>query len=211
MKGKIKMKQLSDSFAGQSVSHGTLKTDDLLETFIDFAIENKIITERPTIPEDEHEQTELLNEMFDTINWAAPFGCTFSAHPGDGSDFGFWANENVWVREGKFNLTEVHELLQPMNKKGHTQVFPLDNICVFVVLHGTGVVQIFEDSVVLKTGGHFTPTTKQRMNMASELADLGYQVYQKDYVWYVQIPGQKATFKNNRVQIDITDEGLEVK
>lgn len=36
---------------------------------------------------------DFLYELFDTLNDIAPDGCYFGAHPGNGSDMGFWLTE----------------------------------------------------------------------------------------------------------------------
>jgi hypothetical protein len=36
---------------------------------------------------------EVLSALFDAFQPFAPPGHSFSAHPGDGSDFGFWPND----------------------------------------------------------------------------------------------------------------------
>jgi hypothetical protein len=35
----------------------------------------------------------LLEDLFDALNDHAPIGCYFGSHPGDGSDFGYWAHD----------------------------------------------------------------------------------------------------------------------
>lgn len=40
------------------------------------------------------EMADLVSEGFDLLDAYSPPGYTFSTHPGDGSDFGFWPVEN---------------------------------------------------------------------------------------------------------------------
>ena len=39
---------------------------------------------------DSEEAESLLQELFDALDGASPEGYYFGAHPGDGSDFGYW-------------------------------------------------------------------------------------------------------------------------
>ena len=70
----------------------------------------------------------------------------------------------------------------------------------FVRYHNTDVVQFDSLYITLNTGGWETATTKLRMNQASNQFGLGYQVYQKDYRWYVVIPqGETVEFTGQRI------------
>ena len=42
---------------------------------------------------DSEDAAALLENLFDILHEAAPEGCYFGAHPGDGSDFGWWRDE----------------------------------------------------------------------------------------------------------------------
>ena len=56
-----------------------------------------------------------------------------------------------------------------------------------ITYHSTVVVQFNWNSITLDTGGYFTSTTKMRMNQASNQFNLGYQVFQKDWAWFVRL------------------------
>jgi hypothetical protein len=100
-----------------SVSHGTLRSEDLIESFTYELRQQKPLSrehrkmlremerritahariERRT-PEvepyfDTDDASEDVNELIDALNCYAPSGFYFGAHPGDGSDFGFWLSE----------------------------------------------------------------------------------------------------------------------
>lgn len=96
----------------ESVSHGTLRTCDLVPVFMDVIKDTpeyvqlmqsnnyglSVISDPCADDEDERWDSEamsyFLNEnLFDTLNDYAPEGYYFSSHPGDGSDFGYWKIE----------------------------------------------------------------------------------------------------------------------
>ena len=101
------------TFATGTVIHGTMRTQDLIPAFLDTlaevwpeAYEGYMAAAFPPIPayvQDEGDYSEwwdsedahwLLESLFDQLNEAAPEGYYFGAHPGDGSDYGFWAFED---------------------------------------------------------------------------------------------------------------------
>jgi len=60
--------------------------------------------------------------------------------------------------------------------------------------HSTEVVKFNHDKIILNSNGWETHTTKQRMNQASNQYGLGYQVFQKDYIWFVNYEGFTIQF-----------------
>jgi hypothetical protein len=57
-----------------------------------------------------------------------------------------------------------------------------------VIYTNTKVVEWSKDTVKLNSGGWETVTTKRKMNQSSHQFGLGFGVFQKDYVWYVDTP-----------------------
>ena len=90
-----------------TVSHGTMRNEDLMSTF-----EQEI--KRLTIPESFQKirnerklwkksgkfwKSDYVNFLFDKLDELAPEDCYFGATEGDGSDYGFWKIEDcdeVW-------------------------------------------------------------------------------------------------------------------
>lgn len=87
---------------GCSVSHRTMRTQDLIPVFMD------VIRDTPeyvqvmnfvTAYASDDDTAEwwnsddaicLLESLFETLDNYAPEGYAFGAHPGDGSDYGYW-------------------------------------------------------------------------------------------------------------------------
>lgn len=107
--------ELPSSMTGKSLSSGTLKSEHLIESFMDFlqsvkaelGIEEKVNNlqeevnalekdeDGDFVGESQETATYILNEdIFDLLNNIAPEGTSFGSHEGNGSDFGFWEYEN---------------------------------------------------------------------------------------------------------------------
>ena len=94
--------RLDSSWAGVSVSSGTLREEDLIPAFESVLDVAGVKYERPdsvnkltgggelTIDEWEEVSAYLNEDLFDAMNDIAPEGTCFGSHPGDGTDFGFW-------------------------------------------------------------------------------------------------------------------------
>ena len=90
-----------------SISHGTLRTDDLLSAFADeldrLEVEGEyrdlvdeaqamltLLANGWTTLADTEESAGLVNALTDALGEYAPPYCYFGANEGDGSDFGYW-------------------------------------------------------------------------------------------------------------------------
>lgn len=94
----------ASTFAVGSVSHGTMRAQDVGRAILDWMNNHAA----DTVNEYETEFNRLLNSdevalnefvfecLFDVMNALAPAGVVFGAHPGDGSDYGFWMDEVVY-------------------------------------------------------------------------------------------------------------------
>ncbi len=71
-----------------------------------------------------------------------------------------------------------------VNEQGETEI----------VYHSTAVVVFNDEKITLNDGGWSTPTTKTRMNQVSNQYKLGYRVYSKDWLWYVDYCGKTIPF-----------------
>lgn len=116
--------QLSQDFAGTSLSWGTMKTDDLYCAFMDF-LEEYDVESAAQIKEEYadivnqmesamelameegkiywHDYIEneefLIEALFDALDAISPEGTYFGAHEGDGADYGFWAIDYIDASE----------------------------------------------------------------------------------------------------------------
>lgn len=101
-----------------TISHGTMRSVDLIEAFADELewlgdnTDKPLITEaRAWLETDETmEETgdDILEALFDALDAHAPAYCYFGAHEGDGSDYGFWPSWDSIDELQKFNdLAEV--------------------------------------------------------------------------------------------------------
>jgi hypothetical protein len=85
------------------------------------------------------------------------------------------------------------------SSKRSTTVLPHDGGRTSCIYHQTKVVSWNDSTVVLNSGGHRTLTTKTRMNQCAREYGLGYSVYQKNRVWYVDFAGKTIPFQDDMV------------
>jgi hypothetical protein len=129
-----------------TVSHATLRTEDLIDAFSDelsaiVCAKDRTESERELLSlasawlgreqddeapkQDIHEEegSQLVNDLVDALNDHAPACTYFGAHEGDGSDFGFWPSWDA--------IDELPRIADPGEAEAH-----LGEECVFVNDHG---------------------------------------------------------------------------
>lgn len=68
--------------------------------------------------------------------------------------------------------------------------------------HNTNVVKFSPNWIVLDSGGFRSATTKKRMNQTSQVYNLGYKVFQKNYNWFVDYQGKTIEYDNNQLILE---------
>lgn len=71
-----------------------------------------------------------------------------------------------------------------------------------ITLHHTDIVTITPKTIILNTGGWFTNTTKTRMQQVSHQFNLGYNVFQKDGLWFVEYKGLVKPFSTVKITLE---------
>ena len=109
------IKEMMDEAEPGSVSHGTMNPRDLIPTFVSKWFKedpqaaraywkanpnlNKALCDlNAGVPTDWFESEEaqyVLDDLFDNLDKYSPEGHSFTSHPGDGSDYGYWPNEDL--------------------------------------------------------------------------------------------------------------------
>lgn len=146
-----------------SISHGTLRNEDLLDTFaseLEYhvqrnkpelkgrlrdlgqlirlarkAIANEALTEADQSKTDDIDSPELVNDLIDAIETFSPPYCYFGTHEGDGSDFGFWPSMDA--------IDELPKVSDP------NEVENMGEDCVYVNDHGNVTVYGADGSVLI--------------------------------------------------------------
>jgi len=95
-----------NEMAGMSLSHATLRNEDLIPSFTEFLEHNFPVEYADILADkdyyyilefgyyDSETAYYLLESLFDILDEIAPSDHYFGAHFGDGSLFGFWQNED---------------------------------------------------------------------------------------------------------------------
>lgn len=90
---------------GESISHGTMRTQDLIPAFMEVirdtpeyvqlvnAVPSHALEDKSAAWWESEEASLLLESLFDTLDGYSPEGYSFGAHPGDGSDYGYWETD----------------------------------------------------------------------------------------------------------------------
>jgi hypothetical protein len=130
-----------------SISHGTLRTPDLIEAFADEL--DRIETDRKDVAEAravltlinagwtiENDMSDAMSDLIialqDALSEHAPAFCYFGANEGDGSDFGFWPSMDA--------IDELPRISDPSEADEHDE-------CAFVNDHGN--VSIYVNGAIV--------------------------------------------------------------
>lgn len=128
-----------------SISHGTLRIEDLLEAFADELeriattrdkASRKLVRDARRIDPDHEDAGEIVLKMQDRLNDLCPPYITFGTLEGDGSDFGFWPSIDSMEEDARYGeLLKVGDLGEvPRGHRGLVmQVSDHGNVTLYCV------------------------------------------------------------------------------
>ena len=107
-----------EDLRNKSISHGTMRSEHLIPEFLGvlkiYAPEkyDAYVKANPEVLDldglDDETLGYIVEELFDALNDIAPEGTYFGAHPGDGSDYGFWEVEPDESKNKKTTEANTH-------------------------------------------------------------------------------------------------------
>ncbi len=71
-----------------------------------------------------------------------------------------------------------------------------------VMYYKTAIVTFNDETIILNTGGWWTRSTKARMNKLSWYFKLGFRVFQKEGVWFVEYGDEVHPYEVNEIWLD---------
>jgi hypothetical protein len=91
-------KQLSQEWKNISLSHATLRADDIFRA-VKFLLPENLINDYENAKDQEEKEIILNENIWNYLDQIAPEGCYFGNTEGNGSDFGFWEYEEEFEEE----------------------------------------------------------------------------------------------------------------
>lgn len=122
-----------------TISHGTLRAEDLIDSFLDelnrlaSAKADSILADyedyEAACEDEDHDfwtndADEMVNALQDALNEYAPPFCYFGATEGDGSDFGFWPSlDNIDEDGDVVKVESVPSYILQVNDHGNATLY----------------------------------------------------------------------------------------
>ena len=138
-----------------TISHATLRNEDLLESFADElerlgkasdlpfhpSAKNAIEDARAVTDYDSENASEIVNELAGYLESYAPAYCYFGAHIGDGADFGFWPDiESIENHIADGELVKINDPGERVDGQS----------CVFINDHGNMTIYDRRGAIMLE-------------------------------------------------------------
>jgi len=112
-----------------SISHGTMRPEDIIPIFADelarldkAKVYSELIKEAMNIDWDYIDWNNyndnipfIVDSLSEALNSFTPPYCYFGAHPGDGSDYGFWPLEDIQEDFDGLKVSDISEVPKKYN------------------------------------------------------------------------------------------------